>query len=296
MNILISGSNGLIGKRLVSLLNQGGHAVVRLVRKEPATGDRRFWNPDAGTLDPAVFDGIDGVVHLGGVNIAEARWSEKQKARLRDSRVNSTSLLASTMASLDHKPSVFVSASAIGYYGERGDEELFEESPPGEGFLPELCQAWEEATLPAANADIRVVDLRLGMVIDRQEGALSKMLMPFKMGLGGVMGSGQQYWSWISLEDAARAIEFALTNEELRGPVNGVSPQPVTNREYTKSLGKALHRPTIFPMPAFAARLAFGEMADGLMLCSARVIPSRLTAAGFEFRHPTLDAAFADIL
>lgn len=296
MNILISGSSGLIGKRLVSLLQKDGHAVVQLVRRQPTSESQCYWNPDAGEIDPAVFNGIDGVVHLGGVGIAEARWTEKQKARIRDSRVIGTSLLANTMASLDHKPGVFVCASAIGYYGDRGDEELDEESLPGKGFLAETCQAWEQATLPAVDAGMRVVNLRFGMVLAREDGALAKMLLPFKLGGGGVMGSGKQYWSWISLEDAARAIEFALTHDELSGAVNGVSPEPVTNRQYTKSLGAALHRPTIFPMPAFAARLAFGELADGLMLSSARVIPTRLSAAGFEFQHPTIERAFADIL
>jgi uncharacterized protein (TIGR01777 family) len=200
------------------------------------------------------------------------------------------------MAALEQRPRVFVAASAVGYYGDRGDEELTEESAAGQGFLPELCQAWEDATLPAVHSDIRVVNPRLGMVIASDDGALSKMLTPFKLGLGGVIGSGKQYWSWITIDDVARCFEFALMNEELRGPVNGASPQPVTNREYTKALGGALHRPTIIPMPAFAARMAFGEMADGLMLCSAKVLPARLTAAGFEFRHPTIDEAFAAVL
>lgn len=296
MNILISGSSGLVGRRLVDLLRAGGHTVIRLIRSQPSAPDERYWNPEAGELDPAVFEGIDGVVHLGGVNIAEARWTENQKARLRNSRVDSTRLLATTMAELDHKPRVFVSASAIGYYGDRGDEELVEESPAGEWFLAELCQAWEDATLPAVHAEIRVVTLRLGMVIAKDDGALSKMLTPFRLGLGGVIGNGRQWWSWITIDDSARCIDFALMNDELRGPVNGVSPQPVTNREYTKALGRALHRPTIFPMPAFAARMAFGDMADGLMLCSARVLPARLQSAGFEFQHPTIDEAFAAVL
>ncbi len=296
MNILISGSSGLVGSRIIQTLTADGHVAIPLVRRQPTDGTQRFWNPDEGVLDPQVFDGIDGVIHLGGVNIAERRWSEKQKQRIRDSRVDSTTLLAKTMAALDRKPSVFVCASAIGYYGDRGDEELTEQSPAGEGYLPEICDAWERSTLPAVEAGIRVVNIRSGMVLAREDGALAKMLLPFKLGAGGVMGSGNQFWSWISIEDAARAYEFAVTCEELRGPVNGVSPDPVTNRTFTKCLGKVIHRPTIIPMPAFAARLAFGELADGLMLASANVIPTKLQAAGFEYRHPTIDAALTAIL
>jgi uncharacterized protein (TIGR01777 family) len=238
----------------------------------------------------------DAVVHLAGENIASARWTERQKARIRDSRVKATGLLCNLLARYSPPPKALVCASAIGYYGDRGDEILKEESAPGSGFLSDVCREWEAATQPAVERGIRVVNLRIGMVLSALGGGLAKMLTPFKLGAGGVMGSGRQYMSWIAVDDLVDAIHFALTHESLRGPANAVAPSPVTNREFTRTLGRVLSRPTPFPMPAFAARLAFGEMADALLLASTRVQPARLLASGFTFRYPDLEGALRHLL
>jgi uncharacterized protein (TIGR01777 family) len=253
------------------------------------------WDPVAGTIAAAQFSDVDAVVHLAGESVAR-RWTTAVKKEIRDSRVRGTTLLCQTLAGLASRPSVLVSASAIGYYGDRGGERLDESSPRGRGFLAEVCQEWEHATTAARDADIRVVNLRIGVVLSRNGGALKSMLTPFRLGIGGVLGSGRQYFSWITLEDLVRAIQFALSASALSGPVNAVAPQPVTNREFTKTLGRVLGRPTIFPMPAFAARLAFGEMADEMLLASARVEPNALDAAQFEFAHPQLEPALRHIL
>lgn len=295
MTVLVTGSTGLLGSALVPFLTDQGHRVIRLVRKDPKPDEVR-WHPEAGTIDTAGLEGLDAVVHLAGENIAEGRWNAAKKARIRDSRVNGTRLLAESLAGLSAPPGVLVSASAIGYYGDRGDEVLREDSPAGSDFLAEACLAWEAAAQPAAQKGIRTVNLRTGIVLSAEGGALAKMLFPFKMGAGGVIGSGNQYMSWISIHDTIGVVHHALTTDALQGPVNTVAPTPVTNREFTSTLGRALSRPTLFPMPAFAARLAFGEMADALLLASARVEPVRLQETGYAFQHPHLEGALRHIL
>jgi hypothetical protein len=296
MQIVVSGASGLVGSALAPLLASAGHQVRRLVRGSTATEADIRWDPLAGSIDRRALAGCDAVVHLAGENIAGRRWSMAQKQKIRVSRVESTKLLAAALVALSPRPSVWVSASAIGFYGDRGDEMLDEASPPGEGFLPDVCHQWEEATRPAADAGIRVVNVRFGVVLSPQGGALKTMLPPFRFGLGGRLGSGGQYMSWIALDDAVRAIQQALTVDSLHGPANLVAPQPATNAEFTKTLGRVLGRPTIFPMPAPIARLAFGEMADALLLSSARVRPTRLAQSGFTFAWPQLEGALQHML
>ena len=295
MKVLVTGSSGLVGSVVVGALDKSGQQVLRLVRAKPSTANEIHWSPAEGRLDPAALEGLDGVVHLAGENIT-GRWTAAKKARIRDSRVNGTQLLAGAVARLARPPKVLVCASAIGYYGDRSDEVLREDSPPGKGFLADVCQEWEAAARPAAEKGIRVVHLRIGVVLSPAGGALAKMLTPFKLGLGGKIGSGNQYMSWIAIDDLVGVIQHALATDALRAPVNAVAPRPVTNREFTKTLGRVLGRPTIFPMPAFAARLAFGEMADELLLASARVEPVRLAASGYRFQMPELDAALRHLL
>jgi hypothetical protein len=288
MKIAVTGSTGLVGSALVPLLQGGGHQVLRIRRPG-------HWDPEKGTIDRSVFEGMDAVVNLAGENIAAGRWTAAKKARIRDSRVKGTKLLSEALAKLDVRPQVLLSSSAIGYYGDRGSELLREESAPGEGFLPDVCRQWEAATDSATRAGIRVVHLRTGLVLSSKGGAMGKMLLPFKLGVGGKIGSGRQYWSWISLDDLCGAIVHSL-QANLHGPVNAVSPTPVTNLEFTKALGRAISRPTIFPMPAFAARIALGEMADELLLASARVEPTKLMASRFGFRHRELEATLRYLL
>jgi uncharacterized protein len=297
VKILVSGSTGLIGSAVVPSLATGGHAVVRLVRTgSPAAADRIAWDPATDTIDAAKVEGFDAVVHLAGESIAASRWTPEQKVRLRESRVKGTRLLAETLARLATPPRVLVCASAVGYYGNRGDELLNEESAPGPDFLSRVCRDWEAATEPATQKGIRVVNLRFGMVLSPAGGALGKMLTPFRLGVGGVIGSGRQYMSWIALDDVVGAIHHSLVTDTLRGPVNAVAPRPATNREFTKTLGRVLSRPTLFPMPAFAVRAAFGEMADALLLAGQRVEPARLVASGYEFRFPELEGALRYVL
>ena len=297
MKILVSGSHGLVGSALVPALEGKGHPVVRLVRGvSPAAGPQVDWDPEGGRLDPASLAGFEAMVHLAGENIAARRWSEAQKARIRESRVKGTRLLCETFATLPLPPKVLIAASAIGFYGDRGDEALGEESKPGTGYLPEVCKAWEAATEPAARKGIRVVSLRFGIILSPAGGALAKMLFPFKMGVGGILGSGRQYMSWISLDDAVGVVLHVLETSSLRGPVNAVAPQAVTNARFTKTLGRVLKRPTLFPMPAFAARLAFGELADPLLLASTRVEPKRLLASDYPYRHRELEATLRHLL
>lgn len=297
MNVLVSGSTGLVGSALVSSLQSRGDQVTRLVRSDPAAGEKALrWDPDQGKLDLAAVAGIDAVVHLAGESIASGRWTAEKKARIRDSRVKGTRLLSEALSKLTQRPRVLVSASAIGFYGDRGDELLTEASPRGSGFLADVCQEWEQATQPASRSGIRVVNLRFGVILSPAGGALAKMLLPFRMGVGGKIGSGRQYMSWISLDDATAAVQHALANDSVHGPVNAVAPRPVTNLEFTKTLGWVLKRPTIFPMPAFAARLAFGEMANELLLGGARVEPSALVKSGYAFRHPNLEGALRFLL
>ncbi|MCS6851549.1 MAG: TIGR01777 family oxidoreductase [Gemmataceae bacterium] len=297
MNVLVSGSHGLIGSALVPLLTSGGHRVRRLVRvPAQAEGDAIAWDPERGLLDAAQLAGIDAVVHLAGENIASGRWTAAKKLRIRDSRVGPTRRLCEALARGTPPPRVLVSASAIGYYGSRGDELLTEESPPGSGFLATVCLDWERATQPARDAGIRVVNLRIGVVLSPAGGALAQMLLPFRLGVGGTIGDGHQFMSWIALDDLIGAIQHVLVTDRLSGPVNAVAPNPVTNREFTKTLGKVLGRPTILPMPAFAARLLFGELADELLLSSARVQPVQLLQTDYVFRFPHLEGALRHLL
>lgn len=297
MRILVSGSTGLVGSALVPLLTTSGHTVVRLTRgskpKDPST---IHWDPENGQIDPKDFEGFDAVIHLAGENIAGLRWSASQKIRIRDSRVVATNLLTKTLATLQHKPKTLLCASAIGFYGNRGDELCTEQSVPGHDFLAKVCRDWELATQPASDARIRVVNLRIGIVLSPAGGALSKMRTPFNMGLGGVLGSGKQYMSCIAIDDVAGAIQHCLAHEELRGPVNVVCPDPVTNYEFTKTLGSVLHRPTIFPVPSLFLRILVGEMADALLLSSTRVTPDLLINSGYRFRCPTVESSLTHVL
>lgn len=300
MKVIVTGSGGLVGRALVRSLLADGHSLTRLVRG----GAQQFrtpgsnaveWNPEAGTIDAAALEGHDAAVHLAGEPIGEGRWDDAKKHRIMESRRKGTRLLAETLASLNEKPGVLVSASAVGFYGDRGAEVMREESASGSDFVSEVCREWEKATLAASQAGIRVVHLRIGLVLDAEGGSLPRMLTPFKFGLGGKIGSGRQYVSWITLEDLLRIIRRAVEDEHLRGPVNAVAGA-VTNEEFTKALGRALGRPTFLSMPAFAARLAFGEMADELLLSSTRVEPARLKEAGFDFKHTEVEAALRSVL
>ena len=297
MKILVTGSTGLIGSALVPHLGDDGHAVTRLLRSRVSPGEKGIlWDIQSGTLDPAPLEGFDAVVHLAGENIGAGRWSLTRKAIIRDSRVKGTRLLSETLARLEQPPKVLVCASAMGFYGDRAEEILNEESSGGTGFLPDLCREWEAASEPAAEKGIRVVHLRIGLVLSAQGGALKKMLPPFKMGVGGRLGSGKQYMSWIALDDLVGVIEHVIRNDTLAGPVNAATPNPVTNQEFTKTIGRVLGRPTVFPVPSFAVRLLFGEMGDALLLASARLEPARLAASGFAFRYPELEPALRHVL
>jgi uncharacterized protein (TIGR01777 family) len=296
MKILITGATGLVGTELASLLMTQGHEVFRLTRKAPREPNDIPWDPATGNIPKARLEGLDAVVHLAGENIAGARWTPAVKERLRASRVEATRLLCETLAELQAPPKTLICASAIGYYGDRGDELLTEDSANGTGFLAELCRDWEAAAEPARKKGIRVVNVRIGVVLTPKGGALAKMLTPFKFGVGGVVGSGKQYWSWVAIDDVIGAIYHCLTRAEISGPVNAVAPNSTTNADFTKTLGGVLHRPTIFPMPAFAARLALGEMADELLLSSARVVPKRLQETAYQFRCPTLELALQHVL
>jgi uncharacterized protein (TIGR01777 family) len=297
MKILVSGSTGLVGTALVSSLTGAGHQVIRLVRSQPGPGEKDiYWDPATGTLDSNRLEGFDAVVHLAGESIAEGRWTAEKKARIRNSRVKGTQLLAAALAQRVQRPGTLICSSAIGYYGDRGAEILREDSRPGSGFLPDVCREWEAATKAAADSGIRVVNLRTGLVLSSAGGALPKMLPPFKLGVGGKLGTGRQYMSWISIDDLVGAIQHAFEKDSLSGPVNAVSPHPVTNLEFTKTLGRVLSRPTIFPVPAFAVRLMFGQMGEDLLLASARVEPARLAGSGYVFRYPVLEGALRHVL
>jgi uncharacterized protein (TIGR01777 family) len=288
MKVAVSGSTGLIGSALVAELETGGHSVHRIVRSKPDRGDIP-WDPAAGKIDAAALAGIDAVVHLAGESIAGGRWNEARKKAILESRVQGTGLIARTLAGSGDLPKTLVTASAIGYFGDRGDETLTEESPPGDDFLARVCREWEAAAEPAAQSGVRVCRTRFGIILSRGGGALSKMLLPFRLGVGGIIGSGRQYMSWITLDDVVGALLHVLEKPEIAGPVNVAAPQPVTNAAFTKALGRALSRPTLLPLPAFAARLLLGEMADGLLLSSARVRPAKLLATGYRFRHTDLE-------
>jgi len=291
--VLVSGSSGLIGAALIPVLTASGYTVTRLVRGG-AGQDRVRWDP-AKPLTPASVSGFDAVVHLAGESIV-GRWTEAKKAAIRDSRLSGTRNLVEALAGAAQRPRVLVCASAIGYYGDRGEEVLREESASGTGFLADVCRRWESAAKPASDAGIRTVQTRFGIVLSSQGGALAKMLTPFGLGIGGNMGSGRQWWSWIDLQDVVGGIVHILNKESLRGPVNFVSPNPVTNADFTKTLAAVLSRPAIFPMPAFVARLAVGEMADELLLSSQRVEPAKLLASGYSFQWPDLRQSLQAIL
>ena len=284
MKIAVTGATGLVGSALVRFLKEAGHPVSPLLRPN-------HWNVETGTVDMGSLHGAGAVVHLAGENIAAGRWTASKKARIRDSRVKGTKLISDSLAKLDKPPDVLVSMSAVGYYGNRGDEVLREESGPGEGFLADVCRQWEAATGSATRKGIRVVHLRTGLVLSRKGGALQKIILPFKFGVGGKIGSGKQYMSWITLDDLCAAILHCIQAGGLHGPVNTVSPTPVTNLEFTRILGRVLSRPAIFPLPAFAARIALGEMADELLLASTRVEPAKLLGSRFGFRHNDLESA-----
>lgn len=290
LRVAVSGASGLIGSELVKRLQTEGHRVDRLVRDPSGKGEGKIlWDPKGQTVDTKALEGVDAVVHLAGENIAGGRWTEERKRQVLESRVNGTKTLASAAAKLENKPKVFVVASAIGYYGARGDEILDEDSAPGDGFLSEVCRAWEQAAEPAEQAGIRVVKLRIGIVLAGSGGALAKMLPAFKLGAGGVLGDGKQYMSWVALEDVVGLARLALVDDRVRGAVNATAPTPVTNREFTKTLGKVIRRPTVLPVPSFAIKAMFGEMGDTLLLQGSRVVPKRAEALGYEFRYRELE-------
>ena len=292
--ILVSGVSGPIGAALLPLLKARGFDVTRLVRGGHPKNGQIAWDP-AQPLSPEVVSGFEAVVHLAGETIF-GRWTEAKKRRILDSRVQGTQKLAAALAKASQRPRVFISGSAIGYYGNRGDEILRERSSSGDGFLAQVCREWEAATKPAPDAGIRTVHLRTGIVLSKDGGALPKMLLPFRFGLGGNIGSGEQWWSWIHVHDLVAAIHHCIKSDLLQGPVNGVSPKPVTNAEFTKILASALSRPAIFPVPAFVARLVFGQMADEMLLASQRVEPASLIASGYPFQYVELRKALKDLL
>ncbi|MDB4917755.1 MAG: hypothetical protein JWM95_5399 [Gemmatimonadetes bacterium] len=295
MIIVVSGASGMIGSALVKELYAAGHQVKRLVRHEVTSDAEISWDPADGVMDAAGLDGCDAIINLAGENIAQ-RWTSAAKREIRESRVAATSLLARTVASMAVAPTVVLSGSAIGYYGNRGDELLDEGSSSGRDFLSTVVQDWEAAAMPIAAAGVRLVYLRSGLVLSKEGGALAKMLLPFKLGAGGHMGDGTQWMSWIGLHDHVNAMIHALTNQGVHGPVNFVTPHPVTNAEFASILGSVLNRPAVVPAPAFALKLMFGEMAEGTILSSQRVMPSVLSASGFRFAHPTLQSALSVLL
>jgi uncharacterized protein (TIGR01777 family) len=294
MKILISGASGLIGSQLSAFLAAAGHQIVPLTRKQNQP-ESVYWDPAKGDIEKDKLHGLDAVIHLAGENIA-SRWTEEKKQRIRESRVNGTKMLSDSLAGMAQPPRTLLCASAIGYYGNRGDEVLTENSKPGNSFLAKVCEDWETATATALNKGIRVCNMRIGVVLSTKGGALAKMLTPFRLGFGGKVGRGIQYMSWIAMDDLAGAFDHALQKPALIGPVNVVSPNPVTNYEFTKALGRVLWRPTIFPLPSFMAHLMFGEMADELLLASTRVQPVRLQETGYSFRFANLDTALRHVL
>jgi uncharacterized protein (TIGR01777 family) len=296
--VLLTGSSGLIGTSLVRNLRRNRISTITLSRRpSPGASGTEIWDPYAASpISLKALEGTTAAVHLSGANLAGHRWTSAYKCEIRDSRITPTRALATMLAALQPKPAVLVSASAIGIYGDQGDEILTEASSSASGFLPELCLEWERATQPAADAGIRVVHLRFGVVLTPEGGALAKILPIFRAGLGGELGSGRQWISWIALPDAIRVIEFALQTASLSGPINLVAPNPVTNSDFTRALGHALHRPAVLRVPAFALRWAIGQMAQDTILGSQRVLPARLSAAGFNFEYPEIEAALEAVL
>lgn len=289
MKVALSGASGLIGSALLPALEGSGHEVIRLVRRKSEGSNEIAWSPEDGSIDVDGLQGVDAVVNLSGATIGR-RWTEQRKAEILESRVSSTSLLARTIAELEPRPSVLVCAGGVGIYGDRDDEILTEESTIGSGFLADVGAAWEAAAEPARAAGIRVVNFRQGIALSRDGGALERLLTPFKLGVGGRVGSGKQWWSWVSLDDLVAAYRFALESD-LAGPVNLAAPNPAVNAQFVKALGRALHRPTVFPLPTFAVKAAFGEMGEHVLLESQRVLPARLLDAGFVFDYPDLESA-----
>ncbi|QNN22875.1 TIGR01777 family protein [Planctomycetales bacterium ZRK34] len=293
MKIAITGSTGLIGRAVVARLRDEMNTIVRIVRKPVSAVSETHsihWLPSQGTIQEQKLSGVEAVIHLAGENIA-GRWTSDKKQRIRDTRVRGTKILVDAIKHVPNGPKVLISASAVGYYGDRGDQTLTEDDGPGEGFLADVCKDWEAEALAAEEAGVRVVILRFGMVLSPDGGALEKMLPAFNFGIGGKIGSGKQHVGWVHLSDAARAVEFALNTPSIKGPVNVVAPEPVTNAEFTKALGKTLDRSTWMAMPGFAAKLVLGEMAKEVLLASAKVTPSKLTQAGFTFKYPEITTA-----
>ncbi len=295
MKVAVTGSSGLIGSSLISFLSEKDITFSKILRENPKE-DEISWKPEDGDWNSAFDEGIDGIVHLAGENIASGKWTKKKKEKIRSSRIEGTKRLCEHILKLPTTPSVLVCASAIGYYGDRGMEFLNEGSSRGSGFLPDVCVGWEEATESVSKAGIRVVNVRFGVVLSKDGGALAKMLTPFKIKMGGKIGSGTQYMSWVAIDDVTGAIYHTLVTDSLKGPVNVTAPNPATNKEFTDTLGKVLNVPTVMPMPAFAAKFAFGEMAKDLLLASTKVAPKRLADSGYEFQYPELENALKHIL
>lgn len=297
MRILIAGSSGLIGSELVPFLRDEGHTVHRLVRRyTKLSDDERSWDPEHKKLDPQILESYDAIINLAGTNIADSRWNDSIKKEILKSRVESTRLLTEVLTQLPKPPKVFISASAIGFYGDRGEDPATETTPSGKGFLAKVCREWEHAAEAAAKAGIRVVTPRIGVVLAAQGGAFKKMLMPFKLGVGGVIGTGNQYMSWVTLDDLLRIFHLILNDDNIKGPLNAVTSFPVTNREFTKTLGNVLNRPTLFTLPAFAVRMAFGEMADEMLLSGVKAVPVKLQKAGYTFLYPQLEPALKHLI
>ncbi len=290
MKVLITGANGLLGSKLCEFFRNEGHQVVRMLRGNPErnTSTELYWDPVAGKIDVSSLEGMDAVVHLVGETVAQ-RWTDDAKQKIIQSRIKSTDLLCRSLAQLKKRPEVLIAGSAIGYYGDRGQLSVTEEASVGSGFLADLCVKWETATKPATEAGIRTINMRTGVVLSKEGGALSKMLTPFQMGAGGILGDGKQYMSWIAMPDVLNAVKFMIENKNLSGPVNLVASNPVTNQDFTKALGKVLHRPTICPVPAPVVKLLMGQMADEMLLSGAKVLPSKLESAGYKFKYPFIE-------
>ncbi len=295
--VLIAGSSGCIGTQLVAFLDTGGHEVWRLVRRPAKVDSQELeWYPEKGEIDASILEGFDVIIHLGGVGIGDKRWNKRRKQMIRDSRVNSTKLLADAISSLENKPECLMLASAVGWYGDRGDEQLTEDSTPGEGFLPDICREWEDAASTVEELGVRTVFLRTGIVLTATAGALGKMLFPFKMGAGGPIGNGKQWMSWISLDDEIYAINHLMMNDDSKGVYNLSSPNPVEQKKFAKTLGRVLRRPAFAPLPKFVVKILFGEMGEKLTLESQRVLPTKLTAEGYQFVHEDLESGLRDTL